>query len=133
MNHEKAKRLHTVIVAGREMVDDRIASIAPELFGKLKQNSALIPGGTRINWNGTLKRTVVDLWDTPENDPDNAPALWEDILYRLGERIIPETITASLAFALGECGWWKDVLYRSVIPANTYNPDIYPEGWEVAE
>ena len=133
MNREKAARLHTVIAAGRQLVDDKTASIAPELFPGLKQDGSLIKVGTRIKWNGTLKRAAVDLWDTPENNPDNAPALWEDIQYRLGYRIIPETITVGLAFSEGECGWWGDVLYKSTISANVLTPDQYLAGWELVE
>lgn len=54
----------------------------------------------------TLKRAAVDLWDNEANTPDAAPTLWEDIDYRDGIRVIPETITVGLAFAKGEKGWW---------------------------
>ena len=133
MQQDIEKRANAVIVAGRELVDDKTASIAPELFPGLKQDSSLIKVGTRIKWNGTLKRAAVDLWDTMENDPDNAPALWEDIQYRLGYRIIPETITVGLAFSEGECGWWGDVLYKSKVNANVYTPEQYAPNWELVE
>ncbi len=133
MNRAKAARLNAVIVAGRELVDDKTASIAPEIFAKLKEDGSMIPHGTRINWNGTLKRAAVDLWDTAENNPDNAPNLWEDILYRAGHRIIPEVITVGLAFSKDECGWWGDVLYRSKVDANVYTPEQYMDNWEKTE
>lgn len=133
MTREKAARLHAVIDAGRRLVDDKTASIAPELFGGLKEDGSLIAHGTRINWNGTLKKAAVDLWDTKENSPDNAPTLWEDISYKDGFRIIPEVITATLAFSEGECGWWKDKLYRSKANGNTYTPEVYPANWELIE
>lgn len=130
MNRELAARLHAVIAAGRALIDDKTASIAPEIFGKLKQDGSLVKSGTRINWNGTLKRAAVDLWDTTENNPDNAPTLWEDIMYRDGYRIIPEVITVGLAFAKDECGWWKNELYRSSVNNNTYTPEQYAANWE---
>ena len=65
--------------------------------------------------------------------PDNAPNLWADIDYIDGYRIIPETITVTTAFAEGECGWWDGVLYRSKVGGNVYNPDVYPENWEVTQ
>ena len=133
MNREKAARLHTVIAAGRALVDDKTASVAPELFGRLKEDGSLVEHGTRINWNGTLKRAAVDLWDTKENNPDNAPTLWEDLDYKDGYRIIPETITVTTAFAKDECGWWKGVLYRSRVAANVYTPAQYPDNWERVE
>lgn len=109
---------------------DATASTMPTAFPKLKGDGALVKVGTRINWNGTLKRAAADLWDTAENTPDTAPDLWESIAYRDGYRIIPETITAGLAFATGEYGWWGDVLYKSIIDANVYTPEQYPAGWE---
>lgn len=133
MTREKAARLHSVIVAGRQMVDDKTASIAPELFDRLKENGSLVKVGTRINWNGSLKKAAVDLWDIESNNPDNAPTLWEDISYRDGFRIIPEVITATLAFSEDECGWWKDKLYRSKANGNTYTPEVYPANWELIE
>lgn len=124
------KRLHSVIDAGRKMVDDKTASIAPELFDELTQDGSLIPHGTRINWNGVLKKAAVNLWDRPENNPDNAPTLWEDILYRAGYRTIPEVITVTTSFSKDECGWWGDVLYRSKVDNNVYTPAVYPANWE---
>ena len=56
--------------------------------------------------------------------------MWEDIAYREGWRIIPETITSGTAFALDECGWWEDVLYKSKIANNVWTPAAYPAGWE---
>lgn len=134
MNHiENARKLRAAMLKAAPALDDATASTAPEMFPRLSENGLLVSAGTRINWNGSIKRAAVDLWDTPENNPDNAPALWEDINYREGYRIIPSVITAGLAFAQGECGWWNGVLYRSKIAANTYTPDQYPDGWEVVE
>ena len=130
---EKFEKIHAVIVAGRELVDDKTASLAPSLYGKLKLDGALVKAGTRINWNGKLKKAAVDLWDTEENNPDNAPTLWADIEYCEGHRIIPETITVTTAFAKDECGWWNGVLYRSLVDANVYTPDEYAANWEKVE
>lgn len=130
MNFELLERLHKVIVAGRNMVDDKTASVAPEIFGKLKEDGSLVKNGTRINWNGVLKKAAVDLWDTKENNPDNAPTLWADIAYRAGYRIIPDIITVTTAFAKDECGWWDNELYRSLKDTNVYTPAIQPQDWE---
>ena len=129
---ELAGKLRPVIEQAAVSLDDLTASTAAPLFPRLRQDGALVKAGTRINWNGAIKRAAVDLWDTQENDPDHAPTLWEDISYKDGYRIIPETITAGTAFALNECGWWNGVLYRSKLSANTYTPDQYSYGWELA-
>ena len=128
---ELALKLRPIIEQASASLDDKTASTASTLFPRLKQDGSLVRSGTRINWNGELKRAAVDLWDTQENDPDHAPTLWEDIKYKDGYRIIPETITAGTAFAFNECGWWNGVLYRSKLAANTYTPDQYTRGWEL--
>ena len=128
---EQARKYREIIEKAMALTDDATASQAPELFPSLKEDNALITAGTRINWKGTIKRAAVDLWDIPENNPDNIPALWEDIEYKEGYRIIPETITAGTAFAKDEYGWWKDILYKSLINANVYTPDAYSAGWEI--
>ena len=132
MSHIKtARKLRAIVEQAASSLDDKTASTAGMLFPRLKQDGSLVKAGTRINWNGTLKRAAVDLWDTEENNPGNAPTLWEDIAYRDGYRIIPATITAGTAFALDECGWWGDTLYRSKLAANVYTPEQYRAGWEV--
>ena len=108
MKKEFMNRLSTLIKSSITLVDDKTASIAPELYDRLKEDGAFVKVGTRINWNGTLKRAAVDLWDTKENNPDNAPSLWEDILYKNGVRIIPESITIGTSFSVGEQGYWND-------------------------
>lgn len=128
---EAAKKQREVIDKASEMLTDAQASTVIPLYGTLKEDGALIKSGTRINWNGVLKRAAVDLWDRVENNPDNAPTLWEDVPYKDGIRIIPEVITAGLAFAKDELGWWKDEVYRSLLDANTYTPEQYATGWEL--
>lgn len=127
---DRARVLRQKIELAATSQDDAFASTAAELFPRLKGDGSLVSAGTRINWNGVVKRAASDLWDTAENTPDAAPTLWEDISYKDGYRIIPETITAGLAFAKDEYGWWGGVLYKSLIDANVYTPDAYPEGWE---
>ena len=133
MNRAEALRLRVIIETAAASLDDKTASTAPTLFPRLKQDGSLIKAGTRINYNGSIKRAAVDLWDTADNSPDNAPTLWEDILYRNGYRIIPDVITAGTAFALDELGWWGDKLYKSLLSANVYTPEQYPRGWELQE
>ena len=131
---EKARLQRKNILLSSKSLDDKVASTTPELFGKLNENGELVKVGTRINWRGILKRAAVDLWDTKENNPDNAPSLWEDILYKDGIRIIPETITVGTAFMKDELGWYEDtLLYKSLIDNNVWTPTAYPAGWELVE
>lgn len=133
MKIKTLEKMHADIVKIRSLLDDKTASVAPDLFQSLRDNGELIYAGTRIRWNGVLKRASVDLWDTEANNPDNAPALWEDIMYKAGIRIIPEIITAGTAFAKGEQGWWNNILYKSLIDNNVWTPEQYPEGWLIKD
>lgn len=132
MTRNKAIKIRKLIEQMSANLPDKEASEGVELFPGLKDDNALIPAGTRINWNGKLKRAAVDLWDTVYNNPDNAPNLWEDIAYKEGYRVIPAVITVGTAFAKNEYGWWNDKLYFSLIDANVYTPEQYPGGWGIA-
>lgn len=131
MRLHDAKRLRAAMEIAAPALDDKTASMAAEMFPKLKGDGSLIKAGTRVNWGGVVKRAAADLWDTAENAPDAAETMWEDILYRNGIRVIPETITAGTAFAKGEEGIWKDVVYVSMLDSNVWTPDAHPAGWEV--
>lgn len=133
MTYEKAIEWRQKIEFASSSMTDKDASITPELFPSLKEDGSLIKNGTRINWENKIKRATVDLWDTAENNPENAPTLWEDIEYKEGYRIIPGTITVGTAFTQGEIGWWKDKKYKSLIANNVWNPDQYAAGWELYE
>lgn len=133
MKREEALRLRSIVELAVVSLDDKTASEAPTLYPRLKQDGSLVSAGTRINWYGAVKRAAVDLWDTVENNPDNAPALWENLDYKEGIRIIPETITAGTAFAKDELGWWDDTLYKSTMDNNVWTPEQNPAGWEITE
>ena len=127
---ERARKMRPYIVQAANALDDKTVSLAPELLGTLTGDGSLVKSGTRINWHGKIKKAAVDLWDTAQNTPDEAPTLWEDVQYRDGYRIIPETIIAILAFSKGEKGWWQDELYESLLAANVWNPSVNPDGWK---
>ena len=130
MKRSEAIYLRSIVEKAVTSLDDKTASTSATLFPKLKVDGSLVRAGTRINWNGIIKKATVDLWDTAENNPDNAPSLWQNIEYKEGYRIIPDTITVTTAFAKDECGWWNGVLYRSLLDSNVYTPAVYQAGWE---
>ena len=135
MNLAQAMKLRAAMVAASESLDDKTASTAPEMFGKLKQSGALVKAGTRINWNGVVKKANVDLWDTEENSPENAPDLWSDLAFHDGYRIIPTVFTAELAFSAGETGWWEQdgCYYTANANGTVWTPSEYPSAWTKKE
>ena len=112
-------------------LDDATASRMVEYYPEMSGDGSLIKAGTKINWGGQLKKAAVDLWDTAENSPDNAPTLWTDIAYRDGVRIAPETFTATNAAAMGELMWFGEHIYRSGMAGNVYTPEQAPNVWEL--
>ena len=130
MKRSEALRLRSIVEKASASLDDATASTATVLFPRMKYSGELIQVGTRINWNGVIKRASVDLWDNEQSNPDNSPTLWADLDYREGYRIIPETITVSTAFSKDEYGWWGDELYKSKVDSNVYTPAVYPANWE---
>ena len=131
MKRSEAIRLRAIVETAAISLDDKTASEAAALCPRLKRDGALIKAGTRINFNGTIKRAAVDLWDTEANDPTNAPALWEDIEYRQGYRIAPAASTATNAASKGEKQWFGGALHESQTDGNVYTPEQYPAGWEM--
>lgn len=132
---EEAIVFRKQIEAASLNLDDKGASMSVDFYSDMLYNGELIKAGTRINHNGVLFKAAVDLWDREENNPDNAPTLWEEIQYHNGVRIIPEVITVTTAFAKDELGYWEadGKTYKSLINANVYTPVAYPQGWEVVE
>ena len=131
MTRAEALRIRAIVEQAAESLDDQTVSTAPTLLRKLKQDGKLVSAGTRINWCGTIKLAAVDLWDIEENNPDNAPALWQEIEYRNGIRVIPAAIPATDPFKLGDYGWWGNDLYRSAYNGdNVWTPEGYPAAWQ---
>lgn len=130
---ENARAIRKILLKNINTFSDQDISEAPDMLPTLAENGELVYAGTRINWKGVAKKATVDLWDTAENNPENAPALWEDLPYKNGIRIIPETLTTTTAFAKDEQGYWGEDLYVSLIDANVWTPEVYPAGWQIIE
>ncbi len=131
MTRENANNLIESVVRLRDAASDKDASRCVACYPALSRRGALVTAGTRIRWGDKLMRAAVDLWDRPENAPDQAPNLWEKVLYKDGYRIIPDPITAGAAFANGEKGWWQDKLYASTLDNNVWTPQQHPSGWQL--
>ena len=131
MTKEEAIRLRAAMVTAAESLDDKTASTAPHMFRRLTGDGSLVKAGTRINWNGQVKKAAADLWDREDQDPDHATTIWTDLDYVDGVRKIPDTITATLAFAKGELGWRNGVIYKSFVDGNVWTPEVYAAAWEV--
>lgn len=139
MTRDEAYKLRAIVEKASASLDDRDASMGAVLFPRMKYDGALIKAGTRICWAGTIKKAAVDLWDTEENSPYNAPTLWADVDYVDGVRKIPGTASGifdvSAQFAEGEEGYnaADGLVYISLVNGNVYTPQLVPGNWKVRE
>ena len=58
MKRSEALKLRTLIERAAESLTDKEASEWAMLFPRMKYDGKLIRAGTRINWNGVLKRLL---------------------------------------------------------------------------
>ena len=89
--------------------------------------------GDKFRYNNVIYKVLQDHTSQEDWTPDTATSLYVQLILKDEYRVIPETITATEAFALGEKGWWNGVLYESLIEGNVYTPDTYPDGWKIVE
>lgn len=133
MKRSEALKLRSLVEQASAYLPDKEASEAVSLSPRLKRDGSLVKSGTRINWNGKLKRAKVDLWDMEINDPDNAPDLWDDVEYRDGIRIAPAAFTSTNAAHYGELIWFGEEVYKSLKDGNVHTPSQAPSVWELVE
>lgn len=120
-------------------IDNQTAGRMIDYFPTQKEvcaEGALIPAKTRIRDDkdaSVIWRSNVDLWNTDENSPANAPTLWDRISYHEGIRIIPDVIPATLAWMNGELGWRDGHVYKSGMDGNVYLPSAAGALWEQME
>lgn len=118
------------------VITDAVASTLPELAPEMRYTGKSIPANTRIQWDygegPVVVKSKVTVWDREDNDPAHAPDLWDVLQYRDGYRIIPEVITAELAFDLGEIGYWPPdgKFYLAKRAGVVHTPVAYPADWE---
>lgn len=131
--YERALKVRKDMNKVNKTLTDIQISETPSVIGTMLYDGELIENGTPIKWGADIVRAAVNLWDNETNNPDNAPALWEKIMYRDRIRIIPEVITVGLKFSKDELGWWGSDLYKSTMDNNVWTPAEYAQAWELIE
>lgn len=125
VDKQEAQTIRGFIETAAEGLDDATASQMALLFQSLKGDGNLIQSGARINWNGSVKRAAVDLWDTEPNNPDNAPTLWEELCETHdGSRYDPIPYEGSMALVSGKYYSQDGVTY--LCNRDTVNPVYNP-------
>lgn len=132
---QASRAVYTALLANNT-ITDAVASTLPELAPEMRYTGKSIPANTRIQWDygegPVVVKAKVTVWDREDNDPDHAPGLWDVLQFKDGHRIIPEVITAELAFGAGEIGYWPadGKFYEAKRAGVVHNPAVYPADWE---
>ena len=129
---EQAKAIRKSINTVTANLTDEQAVEVMELYMPWTVGEAVAVGDMRRD-ESKLYRCIQAHTTQAEWKPALVPALWVEIA-PVGEyREIKDNMLATEAFALGEIGWYRNKtdLYKSLIDANVYTPETYPQGWEV--
>ena len=114
-------------------IPDAIAASQPDiLVDSWDRNGVKYVKGVLVKYDGKIYRCCSEHKSQPDWTPDAAHSLWVHLNYKDGIRVIPESISATAAFAKGDLGWWNDILYESLVDNNVYTPEQYAANWKKA-
>ena len=133
MTRQEAKNFINNFLILRDNISDELASLVPDLFPSLKENGDDIDTGARYKWNGKIKKAKKNCYDIREDNPENTPDNWEDLDYEDGFRTTSSVFAKNQEFGKGDYGFKKGVLYKSKIDNNGWDPELYPDYWEIVE
>lgn len=112
-----------------------IATMFPSYqIGKAYKTKDVFAYGTNSVGDPQLYQVLQDHTSAEEWTPDTAVSLYKPI--GVTEEGYPEwvqPIGATDAYNTGDIVSYNGTLYKSVIDANTWSPEAYPQGWEAVE
>lgn len=128
---EQAKSIRGAMNAATKDLTDEQALAVKELYQLWTVDTTYVVDDVRRH-DDRLFRCLQAHTSQADWMPDAVPALWVEIAAAGEYREIKVNMLPTEAFALGEIGWYKekDNLWKSLIDANTYTPESYPNGWE---
>jgi hypothetical protein len=133
MTREKARQLRALIVKASASLSDEDALEAVELFAPWQMDT-WYTRGTRLRYGDKLYRVEQDHTSQADWLPDITPALYTEVAKPGEIPVWKQPTGAQDAYAKGDKVWFpkKDTtVYESLIDANVYSPEAYPDGWKV--
>ena len=133
MTREQAYKLRALIEQAVKSLADEDALDGVTLFPHWKADTAY-EADERIAYNDKLYRVVQSHTSQSDWTPDLTPALYTEIA-RPGEIPVWRQPTgAQDAYQTGDKVHYPDLLgpvYESLIDANIWSPEAYPQGWKM--
>lgn len=129
---EKARHIRPLIVKGSASLSDEDALDGIELFDRWAAGVAYTVD-QRIGYNSKLYRCVQAHTAQEGWEPPNVPALWTEVALPGEIPVWKQPTGAQDAYQKGDKVHYPDAdgpVYQSLIDANIWSPEAYPQGWE---
>lgn len=133
MTREHAYKLRDILHKASVSLSDEDALEAVELFAVWKAGTEYTVN-QRIRHDGKLYRCVQAHTSQIGWEPDKTPALWTEVAKPGEIPVWRQPTGAQDAYNKGDRVHYPDAdgpVYESLIDANVYSPEAYPQGWEV--
>ena len=135
MTREHAFKLRQMIEKASVSLPDEDALEAVELFPAWKPGEDYERGDRRQR-NGKLYRCEQSHTSQEIYPPEIVPALWTEVALPGEIPVWRQPTGAQDAYNTGDRVHYPgadDPVYESLIDANVYSPEAYPQGWEMIE
>lgn len=135
MKRSELLRIRAMIEkASASLVDDD-ALEAVELFPEWATGTAYTVG-QRVRYADKLYRCEQAHTSQADWIPPDVPALWTEVAPQGEIPVWKQPTGAQDAYQMGDKVWYPEKntnVYESLINANVYSPEAYPQGWKLVE
>lgn len=135
MKRSELFKLRDLIEKASTFLSDEDAIAASELFPTWKAGKAY-EVGNRVAYDGKLYKVVQAHTSQSDWTPDKTPALFTEVAKPGEIPVWRQPTGAQDAYNKGDKVHYPtadDPVYESLIDANVWSPNDYPQGWKVAE
>lgn len=132
MKRSHLLKLREMIEKGSVSLADEDALEATELFPAWAANTAYALD-QRVRYGDKLYKCVQAHTSQSDWTPDATPALWTEVAKPGEIPVWRQPTGAQDAYMTGDKVWYPDVdttVYESLIDANVWSPEAYPQGWQ---
>lgn len=132
MEFRKAMQMFAATLADNEEAMIAIPSVFPAwAVGVAYKIKDVVSYGTNSVGDIQLYQVLQDHTSTEQWTPDSANSLYKKVgVTSSGYPLWVQPLGATDAYNIGDIVSYKDKLYKSIINANVWAPDVYPAGWE---
>ena len=135
MKRSELLRIRAMIEKASLSLGDEDALEAVELFPEWATGTAYTVG-QRVRYEDKLYKCVQAHTSQDDWTPPSVPALWTEVAKPGEIPVWKQPIGAQDAYNKGDKVHYPtatDPVYESLIDANVYSPEAYPQGWKLVE